>query len=228
MESSSILVLAAVERELQPLERLLDSTTIPGVRTRLTGVGKVSSAVATERALEELRPARVLLVGCAGAFPSARLEIGDVVVASEEILADEGVETEDGFLTLRDLGLPAARRGERVVYNRIPLCAPSSALVARLQETCADGFRLATGPCATVSTGSATEVRVGELASRWDPLVESMEGAACALVCWTRGVPFQEVRGVSNPLGPRDRSTWDVDAACRNAARAAMALLEEP
>jgi futalosine hydrolase len=50
-----------------------------------------------------------------------------------------------------------------------------------------------------------------------------MEGAAFAHVARLAGVPVGEVRGISNPVGNRDRAAWRV----RDAAKAAqMALLD--
>jgi len=40
-----------------------------------------------------------------------------------------------------------------------------------------------------------------------------MEGFALALACRTRGVPFLEVRTVSNLVGERDRNKWKLASA---------------
>mgnify|MGYP003310184123 CR=1 FL=1 len=50
-------------------------------------------------------------------------------------------------------------------------------------------------------------------------LAEAMEGAAVALAANETGCPFVEVRGISNEAGDRDHSRWDIDLACKNAAR---------
>lgn len=55
---SNVLVVAATERELVPIE---------GVRTLACGIGPVEAAAATARALAEERPDAVLHVGIAGA-----------------------------------------------------------------------------------------------------------------------------------------------------------------
>ena len=51
-----------------------------------------------------------------------------------------------------------------------------------------------------------------------------MEGAAAAHVCVLYGVPFLEVRGVSNMVADRDRSAWDLEGAAARAAHAARAI----
>jgi futalosine hydrolase len=52
-----------------------------------------------------------------------------------------------------------------------------------------------------------------------------MEGAAAAHVCALYGVPFLEVRGISNLVGDRDRQSWQVEEAVAVAGRAALALV---
>jgi futalosine hydrolase len=193
-------------------------------------VGKVRAAAATLREIAAARPAWILQVGCGGAFPGAGLELGDVVLALEEFLADEGVETPAGFLGLEELGFAQARRGGEALYSRIPVASPSDLGIEDWEDAAAAlaqsrGFRLRSGRMVTVSTASGTDARAQALEARFQPLVESMEGAAAALVAWEEGIPFLELRGVSNFTGARDRARWEVERACGNAAVAAQEIL---
>jgi futalosine hydrolase len=40
-----------------------------------------------------------------------------------------------------------------------------------------------------------------------------MEGAAMFYVCLLAGVPFLELRAVSDVVGPRDKAQWDIPGA---------------
>jgi len=71
-----VLVVAATERELAPLD---------GVRTLTCGIGPVEAAIATARALAEERPSAVLHVGIAGA---RGLEPLTLVFGSEALYCD--------------------------------------------------------------------------------------------------------------------------------------------
>ena len=71
-----ILVVAATERELAPVE---------GARTLVCGIGPVEAAVATARALAEARPLAVLHVGIAGA---RGLEPLTLVLGTEALYCD--------------------------------------------------------------------------------------------------------------------------------------------
>ena len=46
--------------------------------------------------------------------------------------------------------------------------------------------------------------------------VESMEGAAFFEACLATGVPFAEIRAVSNAVGEEDRSRWNIPLALKN------------
>ena len=52
-----------------------------------------------------------------------------------------------------------------------------------------------------------------------------MEGAAVAQLCARFGVPFFEVRGISNLVEDRDLSRWDLPAAAAAAQQAVRAVL---
>jgi len=52
-----------------------------------------------------------------------------------------------------------------------------------------------------------------------------MEGAAVAQLCACLGVPFFEVRGISNLVEDRNLSRWDLPTAARVAQQAVRALL---
>jgi nucleoside phosphorylase len=42
-----------------------------------------------------------------------------------------------------------------------------------------------------------------------------MEGAALFHACLTLGVPFLELRAVSDLVGPRDKAAWDIPGAIK-------------
>lgn len=46
--------------------------------------------------------------------------------------------------------------------------------------------------------------------------IETMEGVAFFEACLAAGIPFAEIRAVSNAVGEEDRSRWDIPLALRN------------
>jgi len=192
----------------------------------VTGVGKSRAAFAAGWILARAPCSAAVNIGCAGAFPGSQVRPGDVVIADREILADEGVETPEGFLGLEALGI-GPRDGAGGIENRIPIhppCRLSPKTLARLSRDL--GFPIIAGPLCTVSTGSGTDRRSAEVLGRWRPLAESMEGAALAIASLLASVPFLEIRGISNWTGDRDRSAWDVPLAAARAAAVAARIIE--
>ncbi|MBI4880348.1 MAG: futalosine hydrolase [Planctomycetes bacterium] len=182
------------------------------------GAGKAASAVSLCVALARgPRPDAALLFGVCGAFPArhlaagAALDVLDLCVVGEDLLADEGAEVEGGFQSLAEMGL-----GEIGPFAADPVLAARAAAIL-------GGVRVVRG--ATVSRCSGTEALSAEIARRSNALVETMEGAAVALACRALGVPLVHVRCVSNQTGERGRAVWRLADAAERARRAATEVL---
>lgn len=52
-----------------------------------------------------------------------------------------------------------------------------------------------------------------------------MEGAAAAQICALYGVPFLEIRGISNRVEDRDLRNWDFEGAAEKVQLAVRVLL---
>ena len=223
----SLIVVAAVDAEIAAARKAFQERGVEKLaRLVTTGVGKANAARATALALEKYEPDLCIQVGSAGAFRGSGLVPGDVVLATEEVFADEGVRSPEGFLELSQLDLPLARVGDQAVYNRIPVAALSPPLFDELVAELGGRFTVRCGRVATVSTISGTEDAARELELRWEPVAEAMEGAAAALSCYLKGCPFREVRGISNFVGERDRASWDIPTALQHAAEVAAVHLD--
>jgi nucleoside phosphorylase len=107
MPKGKIAIVAAMEREVRPLirgwkVRMMEQG---GRRYRLfeneeaalvcSGIGAEAARRATEAVIQEVKPARVLSVGFAGALDGS-LEVGDVLEPRTVINAADGVRTEVG------------------------------------------------------------------------------------------------------------------------------------
>lgn len=182
-------------------------------RTLGLGVGKVAAAVALTRRVLEARPTAVVLFGVAGAYPGGPA-CGEACWVTEDWLADEGVDTPGGFLSLEQLGLG----------SRGPFIA-DAALTAALDARLGGGARVRVVG-ATVSTCSGTDARAAaSMAACPGARVESMEGAAVGAVCTALGLPWAQLRVVSNRTGDRDRGGWDLAGALARLHEAVGRLL---
>lgn len=194
------LIVVATTAEADRLPRLA------GSRVVVSGIGAVNAALAAQSAMLERLPDVVLSVGIGGAYPGGGLRPGDVAVASEAVFAALGAQDGEGFLDLEQLGFPLLESADGPVFNRLP-AAPSAREIAGLTGA-------ALGPILTLETVTGSAAMAARLEARVPgALVEAMEGAGVALAAARLGVGFLEVRAVSNMVGPRDRSAWQVGLA---------------
>lgn len=171
------------------------------IRVGLTGVGPVAAAFGIQRLAAEVKPALIVQAGICGAYAGAGLAIGQTVEVGRERLADLGAMRDDRFETVFDNG---------------PLDNP---------------YRLPGGYPRVAGFTAATAA--SPLAERWLALypddraaVETMEGYALFYVCGRLGIPFGELRAVSNRVGgPPDE--WDIPAATAALAGALTEVLDK-
>ncbi len=168
----------------------------------LTGVGKANAAGASARTLDPSRHAAAINLGVAGALPGPSAPpIGGLLLATASVFADDGLATPEGFVTQADMGFPPAD------LPGVELPGDPAMLLALA------ALEAVSARIATVSTCSGTDALAAEIARRTGAAAEAMEGAAAALVARRLGVPFAEVRAISNTTGDRPSQRWDLHAA---------------
>jgi futalosine hydrolase len=212
-----VLVLAATTLE----SKLLQSA---GAKVVVTGIGAVNTAHAlTQHLATNGTPSLVVQMGVAGAYVPADVAVGSVLLADTEIYGDLGVLTPHGWQPMEEIGIPLleASLSHPARFNYFPLDAR---LVERA-EAAAGNLVERTGKFLTVSQVTGVRAVGDVLYKRFGALCESMEGAAAAHVCAMHGVPFLEVRGVSNLVEDRDRSKWRLLEAANAAQTAVMKIL---
>jgi futalosine hydrolase len=216
-----ILIVAATDPEVASIVERMYSTPTgdTGVDTYthgahdidvlITGVGMVATAAWCSRALTQTFYDLALNLGVCGSFDRT-LEPGTVVHIVSDRLAELGAEDGERFLTLEDLQLP----GESEFVNLDP---PSNPALDRLPAV--------TG--ITVNTVHGSERSIAAVTQRFNPQVESMEGAAFMSACLIHKVAFAQVRAVSNLVERRNRESWKMADAIRNLGVAALRILDQ-
>lgn len=175
------------------------------------GVGPAAAAAAASAALATAEYELVISAGVGGGY--GPLGPGAIAIASTIAFADLGAETADGFGSASALGFGTDR------YD-VP-----AQLAIELTDRA--GGRL--GTILTVATVTGTLATAGERRGRFpDVVAEGMEGAGVAAAATLHGVPFAEVRAISNPAGPRDREAWRIPDALASLGRALAAITAAP
>lgn len=223
----SVLLVAATAGEVGPLmTRLGGGTSALGLGTPVpvtdrlsvlvTGVGMVATAAACARALASGHYDMALNVGVCGSF-SPSLSPGAVVNVVKDCFPELGAEDGEAFLSIHELGLLGE---DEAPYSRAWLPNPDALPSATLRS-------LPRVRGVTVNTVTGTDATVEAVMARLSPHVESMEGAAFMYACLTAGVPFAQVRAVSNRVERRNRANWKMGDALSALTTTVAAILAE-
>ena len=148
----------------------------------IVGVGLVEAALGTSAAIEAHRHDAlegVVLLGTAGAYQDRGLHIGDVVVATEVMLASVS-----GALVA---AMPQQLATDAALTSRFDArrAKVANTLGITTQEEYARALVIATGAD-----------------------VEHLEAFAVARACARAGVRFTAVLGIANMVGPEGREQW--------------------
>lgn len=189
------------------------------------GMGKTNAAQAVTALAEAREIAGVVAFGVGGAYPGSDLSIGDVALASAEVYGDEGVAAPEGWISTEGIGIPLLDGGRGPRFNELPL--PADRVRRAAATLVSAGVPFGVGPFVTVSCCSGTAARGLELRERFGAICESMEGAAAAHVALIYGLPFVELRGISNHVEDRDLAGWRLAEAAEAVAAAVERVVEE-
>lgn len=181
----------------------------------ITGVGQLLCGVHLTRALATGTYTQVLQVGIGGSFDPS-LHRGTVVVVEEEALADLGAEDNGSFLDIFQMGL--LKRDETPFRGGV-LSSPVLELL-----TLKDLRRVRS---VTVNRVLSEERSIAWVRSEYRPQVVNMEGAALFYSCLLAGISFVSLRAISDMVGPRDKSSWDIPGAVFALDRVVEPLVNE-
>jgi futalosine hydrolase len=174
----------------------------PDAEVVAAGVGPVAAAAVTAQTLRGHDA--VFSMGIAGAFEAAT----GTLLGTAAVAADLGAER-DGEVVVLDL-----------IRTRLPA---DPALLERARAAVPDAR---VGELLTVWTVTGTADTARRLRTSYpDAVGEAMEGFGVASAAHLAGVPFLEVRTVSNAIGPRDRAGWTITEALDRLSSVASVVL---
>jgi futalosine hydrolase len=212
----NIAVVAATRMELEFLKQFFDTQGVEEPSMLTTGVGLTSATYSILNMVTAQGPDLVVQVGIAGSF-TPRFEIGTAVAVREEIVADMGVEENSGYKDLFELGL---EEKNTYPYLKGKLVNPHQSLLLHTNLSLASAV--------SVNEISVEEKRINRFVHKYGAELESMEGMALHHVCLLQGIPFLQIRGISNAVGERDKSKWRIAEAMQAAGLACANLLQQP
>jgi futalosine hydrolase len=193
-----ILVLAATEMEIAPFIAQNSFT-----QHLITGVGAPACMYHLQKKLSEQPYDCIIQAGIAGSFTND-LALGETVLVQKDVFADLGIFENGALRSLFDAGF--ADQNERPYKNGW----------LENENMLQDRFSIHKVAGITVNMVTENKAMIQEYKRLYDPIVETMEGAALHYVCLSENIPFLQLRSISNAVGERDKSKWTIAAAVQN------------
>ena len=193
-----VFIAASTIAEIEPLIELQH---LPPYKLIITGVGALATTYSLTKLIHEERPDLIIQAGIAGAFKENFL--GKVCIVKQDRFADLGVQENGEWRDVFDMGLtdkdePPFTNGWLI--NHHPLL---------------DKIDLPLVSSITINEITTNDARIQSFKSKYQPAIESMEGAALHFVCLQERVQFIQLRAVSNDVGERNKTKWEMPLAIK-------------
>jgi futalosine hydrolase len=209
-----ILVASSTEMEIKEfiLEHLPLLSKTVDIDILITGIGAPATIYHLTNAVLQKKYDLVIQAGIAGTFRK-KYSNGDVVLVERDLFADLAIVQDEEWQSLSESGLTDP--------NEFPY-QNGWLLNATLPKS---GLRSATA--ITINTITNEKKRINKLVDKYQPDVESMEGAALHYVCLQQNIPFVQLRSISNEVGERDKSKWEMKKALQHLNKELKHLIEQ-
>lgn len=195
-----ILLCAATTFEIQPTIEFIKKQGLAGIDILITGVGLTATTYHLTKAVYTHRPHFILQAGIAGALDE-QLSLTKVVAVKNETIGDLGVEENGTFNPVFNLKLGGK---DAFPWTNGHLCNTNE---MALQA----GLPLVNS--VTINEITTNPQRIQYYKKELGAAIESMEGAALHYVALLEKIPFLQIRSLSNFVGERDKSKWEMDKA---------------
>lgn len=168
----------------------------------ITGVGMMNTAFYMGRITGMRSYDLALNVGVAGSFLE-EYGPGQLVNVMEEELGDFGAEDNAAFLDIFELEL---MEPDRYPFTGKMLINPFDHKVDMIHF-------LPAVKGITVNKVHGNETSIERIMGKYNPAVETMEGAAFFYACLISEIPFYDIRAISNYMEARNKDNWQLEKA---------------
>jgi len=117
-----------------------------------------------------------------------------------------------------EITMPTASADAAAAVTRDPYARPAAWSSLRAPHKDSD---------VTVTTVHGNDATIARAVERYNPHVESMEGAAFMYACLVHGVPFAQVRAVSNIVERRNRAGWKMHEAVEALGATVLEIIDQ-
>jgi futalosine hydrolase len=179
----------------------------------VSGIGLTATAYHLTRQTLIKRPDFVIQAGVAGCFDN-QIPLGTVVSIRQDTIADESVIEMKKLKTLFELTL--------VPLDQNPFTKGwlinNTAGLKKTKLTAVKGI--------TVNQITTSKEIIKFYKKEFNPVTESMEGAALHYVCLKEKIPFLQIRSISNYIGERNKRNWNMQESIANLNSELIKMIE--
>lgn len=190
-----ILVVAATEMEITPM-----LSVFPNQEILITGVGAPQTILQLCKRFSLADYQAVIQAGIAGSFKN-QLQEGEVVAVYKDCFADLGIVEKGRIFDLFETGLASVN--DSTVSAGWLTNPDLLGVIDQYKKVAAVTVNMA---------GNAPEL-TKLIVEKYQPDIESMEGAAFHFACREFKQPYLQLRSISNRVGERDKSKWQLREA---------------
>ena len=193
-----ILIVSATLMEIAPLQQQK-----PALQYLVTGVGAPACMYTLQEKLHQNSYDLVIQAGIGGCFDST-IPLSTVYGIEKDVFADAGIFENGALKTLFEAGLAD------------PNQSPFSDGWLVNKSTILSTIHMPLAGAITVNRVSENEETNLLYKAKYQPMIESMEGAAFHYVCIQQKIPFLQIRSLSNYVGERDKTKWKMQASIQS------------
>ncbi len=219
--SFKILYVTATRTEADSLNKVSDLINLPDMIGRLelnllvTGVGAVATAWAMKQWVTiNGKPDLAINGGIAGSYKDEYIP-GDVVMPVTDCFGDTGIEDGNNFFTLYEAGLISKDEfpyKDGLLHSDVRYSDKMRSLLRQVRAI-------------TVNTSTGSEVSKIKLLKKFNPDIETMEGATFFYICCMENIPFLALRAISNRVELRNKDNWKIALALNNLSEKLVEVL---
>ncbi|HKP32353.1 MAG TPA: futalosine hydrolase [Chitinophagaceae bacterium] len=210
-ESMNTYIVAATMAEIEPL---IEKTSTSDFKLIITGVGSAATTFQLTKLLATEKPDLIIQAGIAGSFDNT-LPLGTTVAVLRDRFADLGVEENNQWKDVFDLNL--ANKNDFPHVNG--WLNNEGDLIKNVD--------IPTVTSITINEVTTNPSRISQFSKKYQPVIESMEGAAFHYACLQYKIPFLQLRSVSNYIGERDKNKWQIAAAIEDLNKRIIDILDK-
>jgi futalosine hydrolase len=212
----NILIAAATAIEIRPFLEYLKNRKEPcDIDVLITGIGLTAATYSLSKQFMLKKPELVIQAGVAGCFDLS-IDLGEVVAIKQDTVADQSVVELKKLKTLFDLKLVP---NDQFPYKKDWLVNPHKFPLKATRLKQVKGI--------SVNQISTDKKMIQFYRESFNPVTESMEGAALHYVCLMENIPFIQLRSISNYIGERNKKKWDMQDSIKNLNTKLLELVEK-